>query len=337
MSVQSPAKPVAPPRTVGELVALFLDHMQRERGLGRSKARSVAYYRGHLGRWVRAVGADLPLSEVRPDHLERFQTGWHFNQAVRRHYNWAVFVGLIATSPVAGVKRPAPGLRKRVLTRAETIRLLRGAIPAFRAFLIAKRLTKAHSAEIRKLRWSHLIEFPDGLAFVRSNLTGGARYRADVKVRVRVLGVDARLRRLLDRLRRRRTRLSLWDFARDDFVFLGRAGRPYTKNSVGCAVMRLRIKVGLDAPEREESIVLRRSRGLAAVLAVAERTRGRVLAHLMGPGGADATTGRPPLRAEDLAAAIRAAIANGRCSKKPSRLRDGVLTRSKRRAPPPPQ
>jgi hypothetical protein len=127
MNTPTPAPAAAPlvrPATVGELAALFLDHMARRVADGRSAARTLGYYRSGLARWAAAVGAGLPLAEVIPYHVERHCRTFHATQCVKRAFAWAAAAGLPAASraDVWEARRPTflarwPGMAPEDLNR----------------------------------------------------------------------------------------------------------------------------------------------------------------------------------------------------------------------------
>jgi hypothetical protein len=74
---------------------------------------------------------DIRISSLKPLHLTKT---WHDHQAVSRVFTWFVKEARLGrTNPFAGVKKPQRGYRRRVLTPAEIVRLLRRARPEARA------------------------------------------------------------------------------------------------------------------------------------------------------------------------------------------------------------
>ena len=133
-------------------------------------------------------------------------------------------MGFIPASPFAKIVLPPQGARERILSRLETVRLLRAATPAFRAFLIGMRQTIARPQEVRGLLWSQQVVVGEGQsAFVLKKFKGKKRRKDGLKVRI--IPVDPRLARLLVRLRRRRLGKPLW-IAGADQVFLNARGAP---------------------------------------------------------------------------------------------------------------
>jgi integrase len=269
--IRTPMTTMHPPiRTLAELESEFLSWLSREVAAGRSAARTLGYYRYELGRFRGAVGADRPLAELVPYDLERHKRGWHSVQAVQRLFNWADEQGLFAPNPFRRIKRPPAGQRERVLSRAELVRMLRGARHAFRHFLVAMASSIARPQEIRSLRWGQLL--PDGSAFALTEFK--AKKRRKDGVRRRYIPVNRRLGRLLARLRRRRPA------GPDDFVFVNSRGMPWTRNALRCRMRLLRRRCGL--VDGGELVVCYTLRHTAATTATANGLGDKMLAEVMG-------------------------------------------------------
>ena len=302
MSAPDADSPPVPftPATVGDLVAEYLAYLDREVSAGRRAAATRKGYPYCLKTFVLSVGPALPLAAVTPYHLQRCCTRRYEIAAVQRLFAWAVEAGFLASSPVAGVKRPRQGQRERILTRAETVRLLRAAGPEFRRFLLAMQHTIARPGEVRALRWKELN--PEGTAFLLTDFKGKNRRKDDLKVRI--IAVDDRLRRLLERLLRR-ARQARGDVA-EEHIFLNPWDRPWRTAAV-CEQMReLRARCGLAARPDQEAIVPYTFRHTAATLATVNGVRDRVLADLMGHASTGMTARYQHLSPQDLALAIRA-------------------------------
>jgi integrase len=286
--------------TLGQLADQYGDWLQREVDAGRAKASTMYYYRHHLQRFLDAVGGSRPAAGVLPHEVEMYKTTWHSVQTVQRLFNWAVTMGLLRDSPIRSVKKPALGQRQRVLSPAETARLLRATDRDFRPFLLMMRHTIARPQEVRALQWKHLVYQPVPV-FVLKDFK--AKGRRKDRTAVRVIPLDGRMLRLLERLARHRQP------APDDFVLLNRQGQPWTSNAVRCRMERLREKLGLVPNENGENVVAYSLRHSAATWASARGVRDRVLAEIMGHAST-ATTGRyQHLQAHHLAEAIRQANA----------------------------
>jgi integrase len=240
------------------------------------------------------VGPERLLSSIVAFDLEKHKVGWHSIQAVQRLFNWATDAELLPRSPFRKVVLPDGGQRKRVLARAELVRLLRAARPAFRCFLLAMKHSLARPQEVRVLRWPHLL--PDWSAFVLTEFKGRRRRRD--KDSVRTICIDARLKRLLQRLQQ------LIQPGPEDFVFLNSRGQPWSANAIRCYMRRLRARCGLVAGDGQEQVVAYTLRHTAATQATANGVRDRLLADLMGHTNTRTTARYQHLQAEHLADGI---------------------------------
>lgn len=288
--------------TLGCLADKYGEWMMREVAAGRMKQRTFDYYHEFVQKFLDAVGGNRPALSVKPLEVEMYKTTWHSLQSVHRLYNWGVKMGLLPENPIRSIKLPEPGQRQRILTPTETAKVLRAARPRFREFLLGMRHTIARPQEIRVLRWRHLMLEPTPV-FVLREFKAKQR-RKDRQTAVRLIAVDDRLLRLLNRLARKRKP------APDDFVFLDSHDNPWAANSLRCCMRRLRDKVGLKPDENGEQVVCYTMRHTSATRACARGVRDRVLAELMGHTSTSTTQRYQHLQADHLAEAIRRA--NGR-------------------------
>lgn len=295
--------PAAPaPISLGELADEYGRWLEREVEAGRKRRATLVYYQPLIQRFLDAVGGRRPAAAVKPIELEKFKTGWHSIQAVQRLFNWGASMGVIESNPVRSVRAPDPGQRRRVLTPAETARLLRAADKHYRLVLIALRHTIARPQEIRAVRWGHLLLRPHPM-FELSDFKAKGR-RKDRHVARRRIPLDDRMLRLLDRLAARRRP------APDEHVFLNSRGRPWTANALRIRMKNLRARLSLGPDENGESVVNYTFRHTAATRACAAGLRDRVLAELMGHARTDTTARYQHLQDRHLHDAIR--IANAR-------------------------
>jgi integrase len=287
--------------TLGQLADRYGEWMQREVQAGRLRPRTLDYYRHQLQQLLDALGGQRSALSLLPHDVEMFKTGWHSVQAAQRLYNWGVKMGLIADNPIRGVQKPELGQRQRVLSPIEMAQLLRTADHDFRPFLLAMRHTLARPQEVRALQWKQLADQPVPMFVLRDFK---AKKRRKDKASVRLIPLDDRLLRLLNRLANRRKPHP------DEYVFLNSDGSPWTANAVRCRMRRLRAKVGLSSDEAGEQVVAYTMRHTSATRASARGVRDRVLAELMGHTSTTTTQRYQHLQADHLAAAIRRA--NGR-------------------------
>ena len=288
-----------PALTLGQLADRYGEWMSREVDARRMRPLTRDYYRRQIQKFLDAVTGNRPAASVKPHEVEMYKTGWHSVQAVQRLYNWGVSMGHLTENPVRSVVRPDLGQRERILTPVETARLFRTAERHFRSFLMAMRHTLARPQEIRALRWQQLVYEPAPM-FVLKEFKAKRR-RKDRKSAVRIIPLDDRMVRLLNRLARQLKPSPA------DFVFLNSDGKPWTANAVRCRMMRLRKKVGLTPDGNGEQVVAYTLRHTSATRACARGVRDKVLAELMGHTNTTTTQRYQHLQTEHLAEAIQRA------------------------------
>lgn len=281
--------------TLASLQKHYLHWLETEVAAGRSRPRTLDYYRAELGSFVSEVGGRRKVETLIAWDLESRKRGWHRVQAVQRLFNWGVAVGILSSNPFAGVKRPRRGERTRVLDRLELIKLLRGARRPLRDVLQAQRYTLARPQEPRQLIWANFR--PDLKAFVLDDFKGKGM-RAD-GARFRVLPIAPRLERLLLRLQRRSA-------SPDAHVFLNTRGNPWKANALSLAVRRLCDRLGLNVGQGER-VVPYTLRHTAATLATANGVSDRLLAELLGHASTETTARYQHLSTEHLRRGVEAA------------------------------
>lgn len=294
--------PVANVRTVADLARLFLAWAP-----GNCAPGTVEYYRRHLERFAAFTGT-TPLEELKPFHLTSWESRWHPLQAVQRLFAWAEREAeCIDRNPFARVKRPPIGQRRRILSRQDSLRLMRAAAPDFRAVLMAMRESIARPQEVRALDWQSL-RWVGGEPALAGELLGGrgawfldefkARRRRADPTSTRIIPISPRIGRLVVRLLRRRP-------ARHGWVFLNSRGAKWTTNAARLRMAALRQRVGLGADHRGERIVLYTMRHTAATEACSLGVRDRLLADLMGHSSTRTTARYQHLQADHLLAAMQ--------------------------------
>jgi integrase len=250
----------------------FESWMLREVTAGRSRPRTLDYYRHQVLYFLDQVGGDRLLTELVPFDLERIKTGWHSVQAVQRLFNWAVEMGLIESHPFKRVKKPAAGARQRILSRAEFLRLCRAAPRDFRLLLIALRHLMCRPQEVRVLNWTQLTW---GQPSFFALLEYKSRSRRRDPSQPRLLLLDGRMVRMLHRLQLRRR-------PGQDHVFTTARGQAWTAQALRLRLRRLCERLGIGADQRGELVVCYTVRHTAATEAAANGVRDRLLAELLG-------------------------------------------------------
>lgn len=265
--------------TFSQLAAKFLAWAARCR-----RPSTVNVYRLFLRKFVEHFG-DLVVADVRPCHLMEFGKTWHACQAVKRLFFWGhIEAGILASNPLARVKHPRKGYRRRVLTRAELVNLLRGCKRDLRNLLIGYRETYARPQELRLATWENLqgdnpdVGTREALLLGRAAIVlydfKDAQRRQDGE-RPRVIVLSPRACRLL---------LRLFDRTNESTgpIFTTCAGRGWTANALRCRFRRLRKKLVIKRDSRGETIVPYTFRHTGATAAAAAGVRDRLLADVLG-------------------------------------------------------
>jgi integrase len=264
---------------LSQVISQFVAFMQ-----GHNRPGTIGYYTRHLDRFLAQVG-NVEVSELRKHHLLTWGKTWHAMQAVQRLFTWAhADAELIDRNPFKGMKRPRLGGRRRVLSRLEQVKMLRGSSPEFRAYLLALRETIARPQEIKCVRWEDLRFEGENLGLVDALVSGKAFFEIwEYKSRElrsdpdtpRVILVNARLGRLL-------ARLAAGVGQPAGLVFNNGQGRQWTSNAIRLRVRRLCRRLRLVADARGEPIVAYTFRHTAATSACARGIPDRILAEIMG-------------------------------------------------------
>lgn len=246
--------------------------------------RTVALYEHYLGRFKDWAG-NIKMKDVSPAMLRSFSGKYHPVSIVQRLFSWAKSEGnLIDRNPIERMRKVRNGHRRRVLSSAEAVRLLRACRPAFRRFAVAMLQSIARPREIREVRWGE-IRTSGSPAFTAGDLVAGRcffwidRFKGQAlrrdKYAVRVIPISPRLGRLLVRL---------WGdgHAADMVIFRNRLDRPWTINAVRCQFRRLRVRARLSIDLAGEQVVAYSLRHTSATDAVGAGVKGFTLAELMG-------------------------------------------------------
>jgi integrase len=217
--------------TVAVLCDLFLDHSQKH-----NEPDTYALYKHFLQDFCDLHGRRL-AAEVRPFHvtcwLDSHPTwkGCRPNAiaAVKRAFNWATAEGLLDRNPVAGVRKPPPGRRDRILSQAERDEIL-AAIKdeEFRTFVVAMQETGCRPSEVARVTAAD-VNLDAGVWVLKKHKTAGKTRRP------RVVYLTPAMVELTRKLVARHP---------DGPLFRGpRGGRPFTRNGIRCRFKRLRKKL----------------------------------------------------------------------------------------------
>lgn len=277
---------------------------------------TLAGYRHYLGRLVARFGAQ-DLADLTPADVRAWSGAFHPLQAAKRLTRWAyIDARLVAADPLAALRKGSVGRRLRVLTPAETARILRCAQGALRRLVLSLRESIARPHELRGVRWqqvrtaglvaAHEEDIRAGRAFFVLDRFKGRDRRRD-GIGVRVIPITPRLGRLLVRLRYRSP-------YSQGHVFLNGRRRPWTVNAVRCAFRRLRVRAGLGADHRGENVVAYTLRHTAATAAIVAGVPVAELAGAMGHADIRMTTRYVHLSPSFLARVVRSLGRSGRHS-----------------------
>lgn len=245
---------------------------------------TVLAYSHQLGKFVKHV-KNKKVSALRPADLTAWAKTWHEFQAVVRMFNWAAKEAKIVDSnPFSHLKPPPRDERRRIMTPAAMVQMLRACSPPGREFLLALRETYARPQEIRAACWDDLQAEEIGMPIEQALADGRAiivlreykdRKRRKETNRPRILLVSKRLGRMLVRLFDRRP-------PGTDHIFLNSVSKPWTNNAVRCLMRRLRSTLGIKPDKFQETIVAYTFRHSMATLASSKGIKDRTLADLLG-------------------------------------------------------
>lgn len=223
------------------------------------KPKTVEHYRYQLGRFVKLHGRRR-LSSITPALVSSFSRAFHPVQAVQRLCSWCHRCERsVKENPLHGMPKARMGQRRRVLDRAEMVRLLRA--------------TWADGAGRRG------VQLPPGQCMTSPayfSLPTGKHFEFRTQAPdERVIPISPRLGRLLDRLARKGVTL-------DAPILRDSRGRPWTANAFRCRMRRLRVVAGVGPDRRGERAVLYSFRHTGATAAAVAGVGQYVLAGVLG-------------------------------------------------------
>lgn len=252
---------------------------------------------------------DMPLREITPAIVTAWAKTWHERQAIKRLFSWAVNEAfIIERDPIAKLKLPPKGMRRRIMKPSEEKKILRHAAHDLRALLIGLRESYARPQEARGMTW-HDVHSDNPGEDLRSAIAAGrvsivlfdykARARREESDEPRVILVSPRFSRLLVRLYDRRNAAET-----DGPIFQTKRGRAWTPNVLRCRFRRMRRRLAMQKDRRGESIVPYTFRHTGATLAAAAGVRDRSLADVLGHVDVRTTSRYVHLQIEHLRAAM---------------------------------
>jgi integrase len=203
-----------------------------------------------------ALYGDLLLSEIRPFHLTRWidqkmaggswkspSTPANVIRFLSAIFGWCKEQGLLASNPFAGMKRPRPRPRQRVLSEAEYRALLGGSHPALRRILRALWWTGARPKELRTATLDQ-VQYDAGrpIRIVQTEHKTSATQRTP---KPRVIWCVGPLARIIVARRRQVERQSGGQVPPDTLIFLSPKGKPWTTHQLANLVRKKRRQLGL--------------------------------------------------------------------------------------------
>jgi len=268
---------------------------------------TVDVYRHYFRRFQSEVG-DVDVKNLHPFLVSGWATTWHQSQAIVRLLRWAVEdAGLLKTTPLAFLKHPPKGARRRTMTKGEHRRILKSASKDLRFLLIGFRESWARPGELRAAKLSDLYPRVTRARLAKLLVSGQAtivlfNYKNRKSRRLpnqpRVILISPTLGKLI--VRRLRSAKSM-----DEEIFRTAKGEPWTPNALRCRMRRLRRHLGLMPDERGENIVPYTFRHDGATRASALGIRDRILADILGHTETSTTARYQHLQTGHLRAALR--------------------------------
>lgn len=229
-------QPVSPALSKNPHVSAILDEFL-EWASRHKAARTYAWYRENIQKFLDGIPRGLLVSELKPFHLtkamERFphwanNTKHDFISAVKRAFNWAVDEELIDRSPLARVKKPSREAREMAVSPAEYSKVLETLRePNFRDLIELSWETGSRPQELRKIRGEYF-EPETGRIVFPPKQAKGKKYH-------RVIYLTPRAREIVARIVQERP---------EGTLLLNSEGNDWTKDAINCAFCRLEKKIG---------------------------------------------------------------------------------------------
>ena len=216
-----------------EIIDLFLEWASKNKA-----TRTYEAYRDRLQTFVDSIPAAIRASDLKPYHVTRVMDAhtdtWSNNTKndfatdVQRAFNWAVEEGIIQTSPLAKVRKPGRESRETAITPAEYAVIMEMVKePSFHDLLELAWETGARVQELRIIEARHL-DFGQGRIVLPPKEAKGKR-------RHRVIYLTDRAMELARELA---------TINPTGPILRNSEGKPWVKDSINCAFIRLRIAIG---------------------------------------------------------------------------------------------
>lgn len=278
--------------TLAHLIESFSVHTRLLVRAGLTEAATLRWYESQF-KHLAPLGA-FPADAIRTHHLGTIKFTTAFVRCLKRLYKWAAAEDLVPKDPFAKLTIPPCGRRERVLTRPELRKLYLVGSRAFRRLLFVQLHTIARPGEIRQLVWGQIDWANRVILLLKFK---GQKKRAD-KLKARPIPLSLPVLRMLRNLFRRSK-----DQTPSGRVFCSpRYGKPWTPNSVRCAMRTARKRAGLDGGG--ERVVCYTLRHTGATNAIRNDVSLKLVAEIMGHARTTTTERYLHLDTADLVGAI---------------------------------
>jgi integrase len=189
------------------------------------EASTYNWYLPILQSFSETIG-NLKVSELKPYHVTRWQSGHHAIRCVQRAFNWAVRQGHIERSPVANMEKPTLIPRDTIIT-PEQFTLLFNKIKdqEFRDFVTVLWETGCRPKEVRIVEAKHIV---NKTWFFEIKKSKGKRKHRIVHLTPNALAITQRLMQLHP----------------TGPLFRNTKSNPWTKNAIGLRFDNLSDKLG---------------------------------------------------------------------------------------------
>jgi integrase len=226
-------------QTVHEVIEMYLAQSRRD-----LSARSYETVSCILRRFDESVG-QVTLAECRPFDLQcwlnehpEYRSEWYRRcviSSIKRAFNWACEMELIARNPFAKMRCRGRPQRRRPMTDDEFQTLLRGSDPTFRRFLVFLKFTGCRPGEAAGMRWAD-VRFAECAVVLQEHKT------ARKTGRPRILPLVPTVIKLL---RWKSYQQALKHGRAQSYVFTNGRGNAFSRGWLSLKMQRLRRRLGL--------------------------------------------------------------------------------------------
>ncbi len=210
----------------------FLDWTQKNR-----EDRSYRWYRDHLQSFLDSITPkSIAVSEIKPEHVERWLDSHAWRDSVRRGaitavlraFNWAEKRGRIDRNPLRGrIEKPPAGKREQVISPAEYKQILKIVTGPFRDLLVTVWETGCRPQEVTRVEARH-VEFSESRWVFPVKESKGKKKKRVVWLTPGVLAI---VKRLVGK-------------NPEGPLYRNSDGDPWTPSALNCAFLRLQVELG---------------------------------------------------------------------------------------------